>query len=83
MSDSPLTPPIRKLRAALGLKQSEVADAVGIARPNYSRYEQGRIPDPQNAERIVDFFGPPLTCEHVMFPHRYPRFLEPQLSGQE
>jgi transcriptional regulator with XRE-family HTH domain len=83
MPDVDLTTPIRKLRLLLKLRQSDVADGIGIARPNYAQIELGRPCDPKTAEKIVEYFGPPLEESHVLFPYRFERFLDAQPRPEE
>jgi transcriptional regulator with XRE-family HTH domain len=75
MSDPSLTTPLRKLRLVLGLKQSEVAEGIGLQRPNYCKIELGATPDPKTAVKISDYFGGAVTELHLMFPERFPNFL--------
>jgi transcriptional regulator with XRE-family HTH domain len=79
MDDSALTP-LRKLRTRLGLSQIDVAEAVGITQSSYCKIERGDRARPEAAEKIVAYFGPPLTEEMVLYPDRFPRFLEPKAA---
>ena len=48
---------LRACRKARGLKQEEVAKALGIAYSTYRRYEQGgTVPDLMTAAKLADFF---------------------------
>jgi transcriptional regulator with XRE-family HTH domain len=46
---------IRQVRGKL--KKSEFADALGIPRPNLSRYESGRKPPAEVLQKIADYGG--------------------------
>ena len=46
---------IRHVRGKL--KQFEFADALGISRPNLSRYESGRTPPAEVLQKIADYGG--------------------------
>src|SRR3974377_1225085 len=46
---------IRHVRGKL--KQFEFADALGIPRPNLSRYESGRTPPAEVLQKIADYGG--------------------------
>ena len=46
---------IRQVRGKL--KKSEFADALGIPRPNLSRYELGRTPPAEVLQKIADYGG--------------------------
>ena len=49
---------IKALRKAEGLKQSDVAHAMGLALRNYQRYEYGEINVPATTLNFfADFFG--------------------------
>jgi len=47
-------------RKALGLRQSEVAEQVGVHRTTYLTYEQGRRPPITVALRLSRLFSKPL-----------------------
>jgi transcriptional regulator with XRE-family HTH domain len=81
MSDTTLTP-LRKMRTALGLKGVDVARACSLEQSTYSKIENNPAyrASPDAAEKIVHFFGPPLTEEMVLYPDRFPRFLEPKAA---
>lgn len=68
--------PLRKIREAMGVTQSEVATAIGVDQSTFCKVEQGAGCTRDTAERIVGFFGEPLTELHVMYPSRYTRFME-------
>ena len=49
---------LKELRVEKGLKQSEVAMAVGISTAVYGYYERGiNKPDPDMLVKLADFFG--------------------------
>jgi DNA-binding XRE family transcriptional regulator len=80
MSDPQLTTPLRKVRIAVGLSGVDVANAVDIAQSTYSKLEAepGYRTSADVAERIAKFFGPPLTEEMILWPERFPRFMQPE-----
>lgn len=83
MPDSQLTP-LRKLRIALGLTGPEVAEGAGISQSAYTKVELGDYTaSPDVAARLVEFFGPPLTEEHILFHQRFPRFLEHGITSSD
>lgn len=48
---------IKKARLQAGLTQKEVSEKLGIAQPNYARYEQGkRIPKIDTLEKLAHIF---------------------------
>lgn len=50
-----------EFRTRLGLSQEEVAEAVGISRVTYTRYENGtHKPDAYAAVKIAHLFGVPI-----------------------
>lgn len=54
---------LKELRKRRGLTQQEVADALGIDRALYARYENGsRTPPLENLSNLADFFGVTLDC---------------------
>ena len=54
---------LKELRQLQNLTGQEVADALGIERSLYVRYENGtRMPPLDNLVRIADFFGVTLGC---------------------
>jgi hypothetical protein len=53
---------------------------VGITQSSYCKIERGDRARPEAAEKIVAYFGPPLTEEMVLYPDRFPRFLEPKAA---
>lgn len=56
---------LRVERARRNLKQSEVAEAVGITPAAMCRYEQGeRQPNVQTLARLADFFG--VSMDYLM-----------------
>lgn len=54
---------LKELRKKRGLTQQEVADALGIDRALYARYENGsRTPPLENLSNLADFFSVTLDC---------------------
>lgn len=71
----PMDTVLRRLRVSTKKTLKEVADGVGTDPGNLSRIERGaQTASPMLAEKIVKFFGPPLTEEQVLYPER---FVEP------
>ncbi len=70
---APKTPLRRTRESAPGSPtQAEVAAAVGVTQSYLHRVEVGQEqPSPSVAERIARFFGPPLTEEQILYPHRF------------
>lgn len=57
---------IKKIRMQLGKSQYEVADALGISRPRYAHYEQGRSePDIEMLKKIARYFG--VSVEYLIY----------------
>jgi transcriptional regulator with XRE-family HTH domain len=54
-NSSDISARIRQVRGKL--KKSEFADALGIPRPNLSRYESGRKPPAEVLQKIADYGG--------------------------
>ena len=53
---------LRKLRLERGLRQSDIAEALGVAKGTVSMYESGqRTPNFETAEAIADFLNVPLS----------------------
>lgn len=49
---------LRAMREALGLKKSELADAIGLDRSSYTKIEKGEKPLlPKDAYRIFTLYG--------------------------
>ena len=49
---------LKELRKEKNLKQSEVAEELGLGRSTYANYEQGkRFPGKENLITIADYFG--------------------------
>jgi MerR family transcriptional regulator, light-induced transcriptional regulator len=49
---------LRELRVGAGLRQKDLADALGVAQTTIANYEQGvRFPDETNLRRIADHFN--------------------------
>lgn len=68
--------PLRKIREARGLSQAEVALAVGLSQSAYCKIEQGARAQADNAEKISQFFGGAVNEIHVLYPERFPSFLD-------
>ena len=68
----PADTPLKKLRIARGLSQTEVAKAVGIDQGGLSKIEGGtHLPRRETAEALVKYFGSALTEMHLFYPSRY------------
>lgn len=63
--------PLRKAREALGLSQSQLAEASGIDKATISRAENGMAVSRENAERLAKFFNGDLSELEVLYPARY------------
>ncbi len=68
-----MTPLKRTRRSdARDLSQADVATTIGINTGYYSRIEKGFAqPSAIVAQKIVAFFGAPLTEEQVLYPERF------------
>lgn len=56
-----MTNRIREHRARLGLRQEEVAKAIGVARPSLSAIENNKfVPSTELALRLARLFGVPV-----------------------
>lgn len=68
--------PLRKLREARGIKQSDVAAYAGIDQPTYSKIENKdtQYVSKKDIQAICRFFGSAITELHIMFPDRYPDY---------
>jgi transcriptional regulator with XRE-family HTH domain len=52
------TTTIKELREAQGVKQADIAEAIGISRSHFSRLERGRSrPSAEVLEKLADYFG--------------------------
>ena len=74
-SQNQLTP-LRKLREARGVSQSEVAAACGIDQPTYSKIENkdSQYVSKKDIQALCRYFGSAITELHIMFPDRYPDY---------
>lgn len=55
---------VRELRIALGLKQSEVAEAAGVALKTYGTLERGqRAAQPDNLRKVLEVLGVPQVTD--------------------
>lgn len=63
---------------ALRLAQVDIANALGISQSAYSRIETGERRDPDQAEKIAQFFGGAIDERHILYPHRFPDYLGPK-----
>lgn len=72
--------PLEKLRRRLRLSTTAVGAACGIDQSTYFRIEKGAGASREMAERIAQYFddkhGAFLTELHILYPERYPNFLE-------
>lgn len=65
---------LRKMRVLNGESLDIVAEAVGTDKGNLSKIERGiRAPSRRLAEKLVEYYGPPLTEMHLLYPERYAR----------
>lgn len=48
---------IKKLREAMGLSQIQLAIKLGVGVATIGRWEQGMDPDPENKQKVAEFFG--------------------------
>lgn len=56
---------LRELRVQMGKTQYEVADAIGISRPRYAHFEQGRAePDIETLKALARYFG--VSLEYLL-----------------
>jgi transcriptional regulator with XRE-family HTH domain len=69
---------IRQVRGKL--KKSEFADALGIPRPNLSRYESGRTPPAEVLQKIADYGG--VTVKWLLTGKEEKKDLEQDLSSE-
>jgi transcriptional regulator with XRE-family HTH domain len=76
--------PLKQARLRRGLKQSEVAEAVGIGTSQFCRIERctsgaSRV----IATKLAAFFGPDeLTREQILYPEEYVNQPPPQMPVQ-
>lgn len=69
--------PLRKLRKLRGLSTTVVAAAVELDQSTYSRIEASGATSRETAAKIADYFGREWITElHILFPDRYPDFME-------
>ncbi|MDE5995360.1 MAG: helix-turn-helix domain-containing protein, partial [Eubacterium sp.] len=61
---TPFGTKIRALRKSKGLKQREVAEAIGIKENNYRKYETSTIPRKDTLVKIAAFYG--VTIDYLM-----------------
>jgi Predicted transcriptional regulators len=53
------------LRTTMGLSQQQIADAIGIERPVYTRYENGtRKPIADNIVKLASFYG--VSADYIL-----------------
>lgn len=66
---------LRALRQELGLSQEEIAKKIGVSRPAYVNYEQGKSRPVRKLEQLATLFG--VTSDYIMGlsnnPHGLPR----------
>ena len=67
---------LKKLRIARGLLQRQVADAIGVNRTTYVKYETGKSePDYATLSRLADYFA--VTIDYLLGrPQKDPRDME-------
>lgn len=64
--------PLKQARLRRGLKQSEVAEAVGIGTSQFCRIEQCSSGASRKiATKLAAFFGPELTREQILYPEEF------------
>mgnify|MGYP000511679005 CR=1 FL=1 len=72
--------PLRKLRLKLDLTTTAVAAACEIDQSTYFNIERGAGTSRDTAERIAKYFDEEhnafITELHILYPERYPNFLE-------
>lgn len=62
------------LRNIKGLSQEQVAEAVGISRQSYSKWEQGdTFPDIDKCDKLAKFYG--VTIDSLMLYRNLVKFL--------
>jgi predicted transcriptional regulator len=65
--------PLRRLRKRLKRTLQQVADAIKSDTGNVSRIEQGKQCSPEQAEKLVEYFGRGSISEiEILYPERYP-----------
>jgi methanogenic corrinoid protein MtbC1 len=86
-------PRLRELRTAAGLRQKDLADALGVAQTTIANYEQGaRFPDEKTLRRLADHFNTSLdylmgrtdvnlVARDVQYPSGFYRDEEESLSS--
>ena len=68
-----MTTPLKRLRTKRGVSQEAVAGATGIDQSTISRIENGAPTTPENATKLVEYFGREQITElHILYPERYP-----------
>ena len=55
---------LRELRQNSGLSQQKVADALGINRTSYNKYEKGIINPVRKINELAEFFG--VTADYLL-----------------
>ena len=66
------TTPLKKLRKARGLSQTDVAKAVGIDQATLSRIEGGTYGPRKDAYlALAKYFGSAISLEQIIFPERF------------
>ena len=66
------TTPLKKLREARGLSQTDVAKATGIDQATLSRIEGGTYgPRKQAYLALAKYFGSAISLEQIAFPERF------------
>lgn len=69
--------PLRKIRKQQRLTLEALSDAVGLGVSALSRIERGeRGVSKKSLEALVSCFGGALQEVHILYPERYPNFLE-------
>lgn len=75
--------PLKQARLGRGLKQSEVAEAVGIGTSQFCRIERCTSGASREiATKLAAFFGPELTREQILYPEEYVNQPPPQMPVQ-
>ena len=71
--------PLKKLREARGLKQTRVAELIGIDQSTLARIEAGEGAGSETAEKLVKFYGSAISEAMILYPERFPDY---QVSQQ-
>ena len=69
---TPAVTPLKKLREARKIRQSDVAEAVGIDQGALSKIEAGaHAPRKETALALAKYFGSAISLEQIIFPEKF------------